>query len=591
MYYIEKIYLTGKGVEESGVDLTPGLNIIYGPSETGKSYIVKCIKYMYGKKDSEIDKTLGFDTVHMTLVIDGDRLNLTRRLDEEKTTVSGNIEWIENGEYSLSSGKNRIGDLWLSLMGIKAPTQIIKKNDYSSERLNYASLMHLFLVDEDTISKTDSILMPSQYSKWPKTKAAILYLMQGDNFLKGHENKETDNAKIQRKAIETYINERLIALSKKKQNIKEKSKGQTAEEIQYKINEVLKAIDSAESELTVTIDRIEELAAELLGIDERLVESNALSNRYRSLRSQYRSDIRRLTFVAEGDMEMERISRPVSCPYCGGEVAEDRKQSYVETAKEEVEKLVPKISDLQDAQDELKEIIKRLEERREEAIAEKTTLEQQVKKQMRPSISELQEHLNEYRQAIESYKEEQVYSDLEWDMQEELKKSAMEDGLEETFDFDEHFTAEILDMLNRIIEGLLIECCYDKYGSSSFSMGSFDVSVNDHSKKTFGAGYRAFVNSILILALQGYLKRYGNYSSDVIVLDSPILSLKEQDSVKASAGMQAGLFRYLAAHQAEQQTIVVENQLPEIDYTGVNMIPFTREDDGKSRYGFLKGVK
>ena len=41
----------------------------------------------------------------------------------------------------------------------------------------------------------------------------------------------------------------------------------------------------------------------------------------------------------------------------------------------------------------------------------------------------------------------------------------------------------------------------------------------------------------------------------------------------------------------ENDTIVVENDPPKIDYTGVNMIHFTQEDDGKSRYGLLKGVK
>ena len=46
MYYIKRIYLTGDGVQDSGVDFTPGLNIIYGPSQTGKSYITKCIKFM-----------------------------------------------------------------------------------------------------------------------------------------------------------------------------------------------------------------------------------------------------------------------------------------------------------------------------------------------------------------------------------------------------------------------------------------------------------------------------------------------------------------------------------------------------------------
>ena len=195
MYYIKKIFLTGSGVETSGVDLTPGLNIIYGPSETGKSYITKCIKFMYGKKNSEIDDTFGFDTIHMILDVDGKPLTLVRRLDEEKITVSGNVNGIDNGDYSLSSGKKRIGDLWLTLMGIDEPTQIIKKNDFTPERLNFSSLWHMFLVDEDTISKTESILMPSQYPKWPKTKAAILYLMLGDNFLKDQDQKEKNKAK------------------------------------------------------------------------------------------------------------------------------------------------------------------------------------------------------------------------------------------------------------------------------------------------------------------------------------------------------------------------------------------------------------
>ena len=144
MYYIKKIFLTGSGVETSGVDLTPGLNIIYGPSETGKSYITKCIKFMYGKKDSEIDDTFGFDTIHMVLDVDGKPLTLVRRLDEEKINVSGNIDGIENGDYNLSSGKKRIGDLWLALMGIDEPTQIIKKNDFTPERLNFSSLWLTF---------------------------------------------------------------------------------------------------------------------------------------------------------------------------------------------------------------------------------------------------------------------------------------------------------------------------------------------------------------------------------------------------------------------------------------------------------------
>lgn len=591
MYYIKKIFLTGDGVETSGVDLTPGLNIIYGPSETGKSYVTKCIKFMYGKKESEIDDTFGFDTVHMVLDVDGKALTLVRRLDEEKISVSGNVNGIENGDYTLSSGKKRIGDLWLALMGIDEPTEIIKKGNFDSTRLNFSTIWHMFLVDEGKISKTESILMPSQYPQWFKTKAAILYLMTGDNYLEGHDPNEKEKAKERRKAVETFINTRISNLSTRKNKLKESYKGLSTDELQKKIGEILKSIESEEREMNAAIAKSRELAAEIVDIDGQLAESRALRNRYKALRSQYRSDIRRLTFIAEGDMGDEKIKKPVSCPYCGGGVDNEKKKSYVEPAKAEVEKLVPKISDLQDAQDELNAAIKELEKRREEAAAEKEALDQRIKSQMRPRISELQDHLFEYKQAVEYSKEEQVLSDMEQDMKEELKKYEAEGGLELKFDVEAHYTDEIMERWEAILDNLFKECRYDRYDISVFKKNSFDVEINGHAKNTFGEGYRAFVNSIMIIALREYLEQYGKYSPDVIVLDSPILTLKERDSVKASEGMQASLFKYLVSHQEGHQTIIVENQPPKIDYTGVNMIHFTQEDDGKSRYGLLKGVK
>lgn len=98
---------------------------------------------------------------------------------------------------------------------------------------------------------------------------------------------------------------------------------------------------------------------------------------------------------------MKKIKKPVNCPYCGNSVDEAKRKSYVEPAKAEVEKLVPKISDLQDAQDEIDSAIKSLEKHREEAVAEKDTLDQKIKSQMRPRISELQDHLLEYKLAVE----------------------------------------------------------------------------------------------------------------------------------------------------------------------------------------------
>ena len=590
MYYIKKIYMTGPGVETSGVDLEPGLNIVYGPSQTGKSYVTKCIKFMYGKEESDIDATFGFDTIHMVLDVDGQQLTLYRKLDEKKVHVSGTVPGIENGDYNLSSGKKRIGDLWLSLMGIAEPTQIIKKNDYSTERLNFSSIWHMFLVDEDTISKTESILMPSQYSKWPKTKAAILYLMLGDNFLEGRDPNAEKKEKEKRQAIEQFIYGRLAKLSTRKLELADKYKGRSVEELQTRIGEILSQISFAEKEISASIQQSKKLADELVDIDEQLAESRILQNRYKALRTQYRSDIRRLTFIAEGDLEQGKMKHPAACPYCGSQVSSEKQKSYVEPAKAEVEKLVPKISDLQDAQDELAEEIKRLIARREAAEKEKRVIDQQINSDMYPRIVELRKSLSEYSLAVQYSTEHAVLSDLQEDMKEELKKREDEDGEELKFDVDSHFKAEILEKWDSIMNETFRECRYDKFDFSVFSLDTFDVNINGHFKRTFGEGYKAFVNVVMVLALQEYLEKYGKYHSNIVVLDSPILTLKERVTVKASEGMQASLFKYLIAHQETHQTIVVENDPPQIDYTGVNMIHFTQEEDG-SRYGFLKGIK
>ena len=49
-YYIERVTIKGKGREDATVKFTKGLNIISGPSNTGKTSIVTAIDFLYGAK-------------------------------------------------------------------------------------------------------------------------------------------------------------------------------------------------------------------------------------------------------------------------------------------------------------------------------------------------------------------------------------------------------------------------------------------------------------------------------------------------------------------------------------------------------------
>ena len=102
--------------------------------------------------------------------------------------------------------------------------------------------------------------------------------------------------------------------------------------------------------------------------------------------------------------------------------------------------------------------------------------------------------------------------------------------------------------------------------------------INGTRKKSQGQGYRAFINVIVSMAMQEYLRKYGVYRPNIFVMDSPILSLKEDvdASELASDSMKSSLFKYFINHPCAEQIIIIENEVPKLDYAGVNMRRFSK---------------
>ena len=48
------------------------------------------------------------------------------------------------------------------------------------------------------------------------------------------------------------------------------------------------------------------------------------------------------------------------------------------------------------------------------------------------------------------------------------------------------------------------------------------------------------------------------------------------------------MFKMFVEHH-DEQIIIIENKIPDIDYTGANMIPFTQDNFG--RYGFINNYR
>ena len=53
-FYIESVTAKGDGKRDSVIEFSPNLTIIYGASNTGKTYIYKVIDYLFGAKELDI---------------------------------------------------------------------------------------------------------------------------------------------------------------------------------------------------------------------------------------------------------------------------------------------------------------------------------------------------------------------------------------------------------------------------------------------------------------------------------------------------------------------------------------------------------
>ena len=122
-----------------------------------------------------------------------------------------------------------------------------------------------------------------------------------------------------------------------------------------------------------------------------------------------------------------------------------------------------------------------------------------------------------------------------------------------------------------------------------FDKEDMDVVINGKKKNANGKGYSAFLNAVVAISLSRYMDEYAKYSPHFLLIDSPILSLKEPEEIKPTDTMSTALFKNIVSMPLAGQTIIIENEIPGIDYSNANLIEFTKQSDS-GRYGFLEDI-
>ncbi len=595
MFYIKKITITSGQGTVSSVDLKPGLNIVHGESNTGKSLVLNCIDYMFGAEKHRFDAALKIKEIMLVLDVDGKNITMRREIDSNDIEVSSTVDYIESDTYKIGRAKKWINNVWLRLLGIEEPTKIIMTLAGRSQSLTLRTFVHLILCDETRIQGEGSML--SQGKGIVRNVAvpvytSLLYLATGNNYLPDDASGDPKIKKAKKEAIKSFVDKSMLALEERKVNELANFSKLSPYELQNRVDSIIEEIGAVEGALERATSQSKLLGEELIELDDQITESRMLMNRNKSLESQYASDIKRLTFIVEGNIQHDNLPTLTVCPFCNGQLTKDQGDSCIDAAIVEVEKIEMQIRDLRSVQISLEQEIKEFTAERTTVLAKRKEIDSMIRGELQPQIVQLRSSLADYTLSLNQYKAKEMieaFSDVLVSGLEEAEKEAGEDM---NFNAKGKFSEVFLKSLNSELKSLLEICNYKNFTGAYFDIEKDeDVVVNGHVKRSQGQGYRAFLNSVFMLALYNCLDSFKKCPIPLLVIDSPILSLKEKQATNksgfATAGMKDGLFRYLVSHQSQRQTIIIENDIPNIEYGETNQIEFTHDDAEGSRYGFV----
>lgn len=591
-FYIEKIIVTGSGKTDSIIELSNGVNIIYGPSNTGKTYIVKCIDYMFGSEREPIDISTGYEYVKIIVRTQCGAITMSRKIGENKIEVSSNDNNISSGKYATKASRTNydktINSVWLSLIGIDDLHLVISNENYKKQILSWRTFSHMFMLTETKIISEYSAILSGRDTSNTAVITSLIFLLSGQDFAET-ETKETKEMKEAKKnAVKAYINKELFRLSERNQELLAQLKENSNVNIAVEIEEVMAEISTNEQKINESIEENQKILAQLYEKNENLSECNVLLNRYNELTTQYDADLKRLSFIVDGEANLNG-SFSTQCPFCDGEVVIKKKRNYIDAAKSDYKKIKLQAKDLESASKELRSEKLGLEQEISMLIAKKQSVEELIEKELKPQLSTLKEKLAEYKDAIERQKEIDILKKLSEQKAADMIENDTDEESELKFKVKEHLDYSFINELNNGIKSFLENCNYDNLLSVVFDKADMDIVINGKKKSSNGKGYNAYFNSVVAIVLSRYMESKAKYSPNFLVLDSPILSLKEKETKKPSETMRNTLFENIIDNQKGIQTIVVENEIPDIDYKDANVIHFTKEKSN-GRYGFLLDV-
>ena len=495
-FYIKSVRVQGLGVEDAIVKFTKGFNLIEGLSNHGKTMIVQFIEYAFGGRNQKDSLSLNIEgtnyaTVKVTLQTEQGEVELARNLVENKSTIKviSQDKRLLSGDYTANSSTDKklnIGIALLQLIDMPTDLYLPKNEKRDPGHVSFNVLKPLWLLNENDMPKDDSVLLPSSNSGL--FLSSLLYLLNGKQ-IDTYDWREIEKRRI----VRDYISGQIEMVEHKKAQLKQKSIGNESK-LQEELDNLTMQLDEVSTLVTDKLTKSKKTFNQMSEFNDKIVAADVTLSRYESLKGQYISDIKRLSFIVDGEVAFENIEEPLLCPVCGQPVINvENETKHVEAARKELSRTLALLNDLEQATASLAEKKLSLRKQYAELEKERNAIQIELDDKLYPRLDEIKAAEKDYREQIEVVSQVKVFDALLGKWTSKINDLTNEGIPERDVKFKpkQELGEKFYDDMGEILNSLLEKGNYPKHHVATFGQVSFDIMINGNKKKVIqGKGFR-----------------------------------------------------------------------------------------------------
>lgn len=586
------------------VNFSEGLNVVTGPSDTGKSFILDALDYMLGSSGLrsiyevpaynrillQLDLDDGADRTSITLArdLDGGRFDLF----DGHIDAADDIEAVRQLTVKNDAGSDsNLSNYLLTRLGLNGVR--LRTSRYNKTRaLSFRDFAHVSVIDETRMQSPQAPIHTSGNSIHRTVERSLFkFLLDG-----------IDDSRIteipppkEEKALHTTRSElldRVVAV------LGNEIPAGDPVEIKAQLDRLNTAIDAQNSSMTDNLEIRDDLASRRAEVRQQIERAQAeiaslqeTYNRFMLLARQYDSDLERLDMVQEGGA-LFSIANSEVCVLCG---AASEHQNWSNHQASEIVSLTDAVSaeseKTRQLANDLDQTIRGTRARaravRDEILVSRqvsSSLTQQLATldaRLRPSRAQLRELLaqrSSLEQALLMIRQVQAVESIRTEYEIENGNGG---AVEMPFP-----AAATLDAFCATVQSTLTAWRVRGASVVRIDEATADLVVGGRPRSGRGKGMRALQHAAFTLGLARYCAEFQRDFVGFVIIDSPLVTYREPDQEpvfeegeSAQSKIAELFYTDLVSASTELQIIVMENVDPPAHLVpSLNLIAFTANE-------------